>query len=124
MTQSSMPLADDASRLLEATLRVRDDASVGALASALGDVEQALRALSSATQEAAHSLIPPARIDESVVNRYARAAEVWPRPFGAPPPTHERQAELLTALDDARATVRAAAECCRRAREILASTAR
>ena len=57
---------------------------------------------------------------ESVSRRYARAAASWPRDGVAP--SYERQAQLLTALHDAGATLRAGAECCRRARDILAST--
>jgi hypothetical protein len=124
MNPSSTPLADDASALLEAALRVHADPSVGTLTASLVDVEQALRALSGATEDAAHALVPPAGIDESVATRYARAADEWPSPFGTPAPSYERQAELLGALDDARATLHAAAECCRRAREILISTVR
>ena len=124
MNRSSMRLADDASALFEATLLVRDDASAATLTSALVDVEQTLRELSAATQAAAHFLIPPARIDESVAYRYARAAQAWPRSLGTPPPSHERQAELLTALEDVRETLHTAAQGCLRAREVLTSTVR
>lgn len=123
MTRTSTPLTDDASAPLGPALELRD-ASGEALTSSLAEIEAALRALGSAMQEAAHSLIPPGRIDESVANRYARAAEAWPRPRGGATPTYERQAELLGAFDDARATLRAAAECCRRTREILTSILR
>ncbi len=124
MTRSLISLDDEARAVLEAARGLRDGGSLEAIASSLLDLEGALRAVSSATQAAAHCLIPPGRIDESVAQRYARAAERWPRRGDGMPPTHERQAELLTAFDDARATILAAAECCRRAREILASTAR
>jgi hypothetical protein len=120
------PLADDASALLSAATRLRDDAtepaSVGLIASSLSDVEEALRALSGATRDVADALIPPGGIDESVSRRYARAATSWPRDGGGAPPSHERQAQILTALHDAGATLRASAECCRRARDILDST--
>jgi hypothetical protein len=112
MTPSSAPLAP----------ALRDGASPDALMSSLVDTEEALRAISSTMQAAAHRLIPPGRVDERVAQRFARAGEAWPGGGDAAPPTPERQAELLAALDDARASLRAAAECCRRAREILAST--
>jgi hypothetical protein len=97
--------------------------AVELLTSSLADVEEALRTLSGATQHAADALIPPRRIDESASSRYARAALSWPdHGDGALPPSYERQAQILTALHDAAATLRAGAECCRRARDILAST--
>jgi hypothetical protein len=127
MTVSAMPFADDASALLAAATRLEDDAnkpgSVALVASALDDVEQALRALGCATQHAAAALIPPGAAHEGPSRRYARAAATWQRLGGAPPPTHERQAQILTALHDAAATLRAGAECCRRARDILDTAA-
>jgi hypothetical protein len=127
MNVSAMPLADDASALLAAAMRLEDDAnepgSVALVASALGDVEQALRALGCATQHAADALIPPGAPHEGPSRRYARAAATWQRLGGGPPPTHERQAQILTALHDAAATLRAGAECCRRARDILDTAA-
>ncbi len=120
MTHSFMSLTDDAPAA--AAGRPSDDGSLDAITSLLVELEEALRAMSTATQDAAHSLIPPGRIDESVAERYARAAESWPRRGDGAPPTHERQAELLSAFDDARAALRAASECCRHARQTLAST--
>jgi hypothetical protein len=117
-----MSLDDDARAVLEAAVGLRDGPSPDAIASSLLDLEEALRTVGAATEDATHCLVPPGRIDESVAQRFARAAERWPRRVGGVPPSHERQAELLTAFDDARATILAAAECCRRAREILAST--
>ncbi len=117
------PVADDAPALPAAATRLQADpsqpASVESLASTLTDVEEALRTLGGATRHAADALIPPRRLDESASNRYARAAESWPD--GAPP-SYERQAQILAALHDAAATIQASAECCRRARGILAST--
>jgi hypothetical protein len=99
-----------------------EPASVELITCSLADVEEALRALSGATHHAADALIPPAHIDESASRRYARAVASWPRHGDCPPPSYERQAQILTALHDAGATLRAGAECCRRARDILAST--
>jgi hypothetical protein len=120
MNRHRTPFADDAPALPAAA--TSEAASVERITSSLADVEEALRALGAATHHAADALIPPARIDESVSRRYARAAAAWPRRGDGPPPSYERQAQLLAALHDAGATLRAGAECCRRARDILAST--
>ena len=121
MNRYHTPLADDASALLAAATRLRDDASDPvSVASALADVEEALRVLSVAIEHAAHALIPPGSIGESVSRRYARAAASWPR--HSAPPSYERQVQILTALHEAGATLRGGAERCRRARDILAST--
>jgi hypothetical protein len=126
MTSSRTPLADDAAALLAAATRLQPEqaepVSVELLTSSLADVEEALRTLSDATKHAADALIPPVSIGEGASRRYARAAASWPRHGGGVPPSHERQAQILAALHDAGATLRAGAECCRRARDILAST--
>lgn len=126
MNRHRSPLADNASTLLAAATRLQPDpaqpGSVELLTSSLADVEEALRALSDATKHAADALIPPASIGEGASQRYARAAASWPRTPDEPPPSYERQAQILSALHDAGATIRAGAECCRRARKILAST--
>jgi hypothetical protein len=126
MNGHPMPLADDASALSVVATRIQrntgEPASVELLTSSLADVEQALRALSGATRHAADALIPPRSIGESASRRYARAAAAWPHHGDAAPPSYERQAQILTALHDAGATLRAGAECCRRARDVLAST--
>lgn len=99
-----------------------DPITVDLVARSLTDVEQALRDLSGAIERAGAALIPPAHIGESVSRRYARAAAAWPRAGDSSPPSHERQAQLLSAIHDAAATLRAGAECCRRARKIVQST--
>ena len=114
MTHSSILVARDAPGTGERSLE--------RIPPLLLELEEALRAMSAATQDAAHTVIPPGRGHESPAERYARAAESWPLRGGGAPPTHERQAELLSAFADARASLRAAAECCGRARSILAST--
>jgi hypothetical protein len=115
---------DDASALLTTATpgEVAETTSVEQVSSWLEDVDQALRALSRGTQRAADGLIPPGAIDESPARRYARAAATRVRIDDGPAPSYERQAQILTALHDAGATLRAAAECCRRARQILDST--
>ena len=124
MNHYRTPLADDASALLAAATRLEDDScepvSVEPVTSALADAEEAMRVLSVAIEHAADALIPPGSTGESVSRRFARAAASWPRD-GAPP-SYERQAQILTALHEAGATLRGGAERCRRARDILAST--
>ena len=124
MNRYRTPLADDASALLVAATRLDDDScepvSVEPVTSALADAEEALRVLSVAIEDAADAPIPPGSTGESVSRRYARAAASWPR-YGAAP-SYERQAQILTSLHEAGATLRRGAERCRRARDILAST--
>ena len=126
MNRYRTPLADDAAALLAPATRLQPDpgepGSVELLTSSLADVEKALRALSGATEHAADALIPPASVGEGASRRFARAAASWPRHGDGASPSYERQAQILTALHDAGATMRAGAECCRRARDILAST--
>jgi hypothetical protein len=126
MKPSTMPFADDAAGLRAAAMRLDDDAagpaSVDVVATSLADVERALRALSHAIDHAGDALIPPARGGEAAAARHARAAAEWPRVGAGGPPSHERQAHLLSSLHEAAATIRAAAECCGRARRIVEST--
>jgi hypothetical protein len=112
-------LADVVAELHTVATRLEDETdpcSVDLVTSSLNDVERALRDLSGAIDRAADALIPPGTIGESVSRRYARAAAAWPRAGHGSPPSHERQAQLLSAIHDAAATLRAGAECCRRAR--------
>jgi hypothetical protein len=67
---------------------------------------------------AAAALLPPAGPDDGICGRY-RAAGDARRAGGSAPPSYERQAEILACLHDAGATLRAAAECCERARRLL-----
>lgn len=119
------PFAHDVSALLSAAGCLEPDptgpASVELLTSALADVEEALRGLGDATEHAADALIPPVGIGVSASRRYARAAASWPCGGDQAPPSYERQAQLLTALHDAAATLRAAARSCRRAGDVLSS---
>jgi hypothetical protein len=88
------------------------------VAASLVDVEATLRALERTCLTATAALLPPARLDVDICARYSAAAAAW-RADGAAPPAHERHAEILTCLHDAGATLRAAAECCHRARTLL-----
>ena len=126
MNRCRTPLADDASTLPAAAPKLDDDASqpasVELLTSWLSDVEEALRALSDATQHAADALIPPAS------NRRERVAAIRARRSVLAAPWRRRAALIRAAggtpgdASPRRATLRAGAERCRRARDILAST--
>jgi hypothetical protein len=112
-------------RLLSAAEHVRELAGERGCAALLPDafdrIAQSLRALDGGCARAAHALIPPGD-DDSSSARYARAAAAWPLAGEGGGPSHERQAELLAALDDAGMALRAAAERCARTRDLLAAT--
>lgn len=88
------------------------------MATSLVDVEATLRALDRTCLTAAAALLPPAKLDVGICARYSASAAAW-RADGAEPPSHERQAEIVSCLHDAGATLRAAAECCQRARLLI-----
>jgi hypothetical protein len=88
------------------------------VATSLVDVEATLRALDRTCLAAAAALLPPATPDRDICMRFGASAAVW-EADGAAPPSYERQAEILACLHDAGATLRAAAECCERARGLL-----
>jgi hypothetical protein len=126
MDDPRIRLAHDSLTLLSAAERLRHGAGERTCASllpdALGCIEQSLRALSGACQEAAHALIPPGGHDESIAWRYARAAADWPGARDGTGPSHERQAQLLATLHDTATALHAAAERCARARELVTAT--
>jgi hypothetical protein len=126
MDDPRLPLEDDARTLLAVAERLQqsagDRASAPFVPAALDCIEQSLHALSRGCQGAADSFIPPGRREESISRRYARAAANWPRTAGGGGPSHERQAQTLASLHDAGAALRAAAECCTRARDVLTAT--
>jgi hypothetical protein len=125
MDDLQLRFAQASPRLLSAAERLRDLAGEGGCAALLPDafdrIARSLRALDGGCARAAHALIPPGD-DDSVSARYARAAAGWPGTGEGGGPSHERQAELLAALDDAGATLRAAAERCARTSDLLAAT--
>jgi hypothetical protein len=125
MNDPRIRLAHDSLTLLSAAERLRQGASDRACATivpaALDCIEQSLHALSRGCDGAAHVFVPPAR-DESISRRYARAAADWPEARDGVGPSHERQAQLLASLSDAGAALRAAAESCARARDLLTTT--
>ena len=79
------------------------------VADSLVEVEATLRALDRTCLAAASALLPPVTGDRGICARYREV----------PPLSYERQAEIHACLHDAGATLRAAAECCRRARGLL-----
>jgi hypothetical protein len=93
------------------------------VAISLVDVEATLRGLDRTCLAAAAALLPPAALDQDICTRFAASAAAW-EGDGAAPPSYERQAEILSCLHDAGATLRAAAECCQRARTLLEDTCR
>lgn len=90
------------------------------VARSLVKVEATLRSLDRTCLAAAAELIPQSPADDGICARYREAAARWDGAAAAP--SYERQAEILTSLHDAGATLRAAAECCRRTRALLEAT--
>jgi hypothetical protein len=90
------------------------------VATSLVDVEATLRSLDRTCLAAAAALLPSTEPDD-ICTRYRAAGDLW-RAAGSPPPSYERQAQILASLHDAGATLRAAAECCERARRLLEAT--
>lgn len=125
MHAPAIPSSIDAAPLLAAAERLEEAAanatSPRPVAASLLDVEATLRALDRACLAAASALIPPQDGDDRICARYAAAAERWD---DGEPPSYERQAQILACLHDSGATLRAAAECCRRARTLLERTIR
>lgn len=125
MHASAISSSSDAAALLAAAERLEEAApnasSPRSVAATLVGVEATLRALDRTCLAAASALIPPSETDDRICARYAAAAEHWD---AAGRPSYERQAEILARLHDAGATLRAAAECCRRAGTLLETTIR
>jgi hypothetical protein len=80
-------------------------------------VEHALRDLSHAIDHAGDMLIPVGELHEHL----APAAGDTPRFARTLPPPRERPVQLLASLRDSSAALRAAADCCHRARNIIGS---
>lgn len=125
MHAPAIPSSTGAAALLAAAQRLEqaasDVASPRLVAASLVDVEATLRALDRTCLGAASALIPRPDGDDRICARYAAAAEHWE---DGEPPSYERQAQILSCLHDSAATLRAAAECCRRARTLLETTSR
>jgi hypothetical protein len=123
MHAPTIPSSSDAAALLAAAERLEEAASDATsprlVAASLVDVEGTLRALDRTCLAAASALIPRPEDDDRICASYAAAAERW---ADGEPPSNERQAQILSRLHDSAATIRAAAECCRRARTLLETT--
>jgi hypothetical protein len=106
-----------ANELLRAADAVEDiDAHSDMLPARLDRLADALRAARRAYEAAASQLVPPAEpFDQSIADRYRRAAEAWP----AEPPPHERFAAALTSLHAAADAARFAGRRCDEARRAV-----
>jgi len=126
MDDPRIQFAHDWRALLSAAERLQqgagDRACAPFLPAALECIEQSLHALRRGCDIAAHALIPPGDLHESISRRYARAAADWPGALDRPGPSHERQAQLLASIDDAAAALRTAAACCARTSHLVAET--
>jgi hypothetical protein len=125
MHAPAIPTSTDAAALLAAAERLEEAApdatSPRLVAASLVDVEATLRALDRTCLAAASALIPRPEGYDRICARYAAAAGHWD---DGEPPSYERQAQILACLHDSGATLRAAAERCRRARTLLQTTIR
>jgi hypothetical protein len=106
-----------ANELLRAADAVEDiDAHSDMLPARLDRLADALRAARRAYEAAASQLVPSAEpFDQSIADRYRRAAEAWP----AEPPPHERFAAALRSLHTAADAARLAARRCDEARRAV-----
>jgi hypothetical protein len=126
MDDPRIRLAHDSLTLLSAAERLQqgagDKACAAFLPAALECIEQSLHALSCTCHAAAHALIPPGDLHESISHRYARAAAAWPGAAGGAGPSHERQGQLLASIDNTAGALRTAAACCARTSHLVAET--
>jgi hypothetical protein len=110
-------LRDEAFALVSAAERLQQDVCDRACAAfvpaALACLEQTLQALSLDCHRAARDLIVPGDRNKSAMR---------PGAGDDAGSSYERQARLLASLHYAGATLRTAAECCARARDLLAAT--
>jgi hypothetical protein len=126
MNDPASRLAEDADALRATAQRLHDHtldpACTASIPETLAAIEDALTVLSRTAYAAAHALVPAGNSDDSIADRYERAAAVWPSPRGGVGPTHEQQARVLASLHDAGAAVRAAGGHCGRAAKSVAAT--
>ena len=62
---------------------------------------------------------PRGRSARTVCRRFERAADGWPATYGSEGPSYERQAQLLSSLYEAGATLRLSRRACARANDLL-----
>ena len=116
-------LADHAGDLVSAARRLADSAADPSVAThvpaALDSVGEALDALTLVLRRTPHALVPAGDPFEPVCRRFERAAAGWPAVHGCEGPSYERQAQLLSSLCEAGATLRQARRACARANDLL-----
>jgi hypothetical protein len=116
LTEHAVELVSAARRLADS---VADPSTAIHLPAALARIGEALDSLSLAFERAPHSLVPAGHPLEPVCRRFARAADSWPANFGCEGPSYERQAQLLSSLYEAGATLRVSRRACARANDLL-----
>ncbi len=116
LTEHAGELVSAACRLADS---VADPSTALHLPEALARIGDALDALSLAFERAPHSLVPTGDPFERVCSRFARAADAWPATYGREGPSYERQAQLLSSLYEAGATLRLSRRACARANDLL-----
>ena len=123
MERDAKRLTEHAAELVSAACRladsVADPSTAMHLPAALARIGDALDALSLALERAPHSLVPAGDPLEPVCRRFERAADAWPAIYGCEGPSYERQAQLLSSLYEAGATLRVSRRACARANDLL-----
>jgi hypothetical protein len=123
MESNGEHLAGHAVELLSAARQLADSAADPSTAThlpaALARVGEALDALSVAFERTPHSLVPTGDPFEPICRRFDRAAAAWPGTYGREGPSYERQAQLLSSLYEAGATLRLSRRACARANQLL-----
>ena len=116
LTEHAVELVSAACRLADF---VADPSAAIHLPTALAQIGDAVDALSLALERAPRSLVPAGDPLEPVCRRFAKAAAAWPVTYGCEGPSYERQAQLLSSLYEAGATLRLSRRACARANELL-----
>ena len=116
-------LTEHAAQLVSAARRLADSVADPSTAiqtpAALARIGEALDWLSLALECVPRSLVPAGDPHEPVCRRFARAADGWPAIYGREGPSYERQAQLLSSLYEAGATLRVSRRACARANDLL-----
>ena len=116
LTEHAVELVSAARRLADS---VADPSTAIHLPAALALIGEALDSLNLAFERAPRSLVPVGDRLEPVCRRFARAADGWPATYGREGPSYERQAQLLSSLYEAGATLRVSRRACARANDLL-----
>ncbi len=116
LAEHAVDLVSAARQLAESAA---DPSTATQLPAALASVGEALDALTLAFERAPQSLVPNGDPHERICRRFERAAAAWPATYGREGPSYERQAQLLSSLYEAGATLRVSRRACARANELL-----